>query len=248
MDGHGAYGDPISEYVKKIFEKSLTQHPAFASDVKRAITEVILDIELELFSGKLGINCEYSGSTFNMIIIRGYHITVANVGDSRCTLVTRGARKGEFIGVPLSVDHKPEHEDEKCRIIESGGRVFPVKYPDGHVGPERVWLGDKDIPGLGMSRSLGDRVVHSVGVMSTPEFFERDLNPAEDIAVVVATDGLWTVLSDAEVAKHTISCREPSSVVGLLLREAHNRWLLAGDSVDDTTVCVAFLEGKRTVH
>jgi hypothetical protein len=32
------------------------------------------------------------------------------------------------------------------------------------VGPARVWLKTQNIPGLAMSRSLGDIVAHTVGV------------------------------------------------------------------------------------
>ncbi len=36
------------------------------------------------------------------------------------------------------------------------------------IGPQRVWLKNENIPGLAMSRSVGDRVAHSVGVSSEP--------------------------------------------------------------------------------
>jgi hypothetical protein len=47
---------------------------------------------------------------------------------------------------------------EKQRILSAGGRVFAVEYEDGQDGPQRVWLGHMDVPGLAMSRSLGDKV------------------------------------------------------------------------------------------
>ncbi len=37
------------------------------------------------------------------------------------------------------------------------------RYEDGIDGPARVWLGHMDIPGLAMSRSLGDTVAHTAG-------------------------------------------------------------------------------------
>ena len=33
----------------------------------------------------------------------------------------------------------------------------------------RVWLSEEDYPGLAMSRSLGDSVAESVGVIATPD-------------------------------------------------------------------------------
>jgi len=37
-----------------------------------------------------------------------------------------------------------------------------------HTGPLRVWS-NQLVPGLAMSRSMGDEVAHSVGVSSIPE-------------------------------------------------------------------------------
>ncbi len=36
------------------------------------------------------------------------------------------------------------------------------------MGPERVWLKDIDVPGLAMSRSFGDAVASTVGVIVIP--------------------------------------------------------------------------------
>ena len=39
------------------------------------------------------------------------------------------------------------------------------------MGPNRVWLKDAELPGLAMSRSLGDYVAQSVGVIPEPGKF-----------------------------------------------------------------------------
>lgn len=39
------------------------------------------------------------------------------------------------------------------------------------MGPHRVWLLNEDVPGLAMSRSLGDYVAQSVGVIPDPGNF-----------------------------------------------------------------------------
>lgn len=62
----------------------------------------------------------------------------------------------------------------------------------------RVWLADIDVPGLAMSRSLGDDVAHSVGVTSVPEITEFDLLP-NDKFIVWASDGVWEFMSNQEV-------------------------------------------------
>lgn len=141
----------------------------------------------------------------------------------------------------LSVDHKPDRRDEYERILASGGRVFSVRYDDGVVGPPRVWLQSSNTPGLAMSRSLGDLVVHTVGVSSEPEFYQMQLDPARDQVLVLATDGLWDVMSNQEAVDAAALHATPQQAVLALLAESHRRWMHNEDQADDTTVCVVHL-------
>lgn len=69
----------------------------------------------------------------------------------------------------LTRDHKPNEKDESLRIKRSNGRIEAFRDEDGEfIGPARVWLKDEDIPGLAMSRSFGDKVAASVGVIAEP--------------------------------------------------------------------------------
>ena len=60
-------------------------------------------------------------------------------------------------------------------VLHFAGRVFAIQYDDGIEGPARVWLKNVDIPGIAMSRSLGDKVAHRAGCISTPDFTRFDL-------------------------------------------------------------------------
>ena len=127
--------------------------------------------------------------------------------------------------------------------------MFAVEYDDGVDGPARVWLGHMDVPGLAMSRSLGDAVAHSAGVSSEPEFFEYEFNKGrEDLVLVMASDGLWEFMSDQEVMDIACSTTEPRFAVDRLISESNERWMKEEQVIDDTTVCVAFLgNGKEKV-
>jgi serine/threonine protein phosphatase PrpC len=46
-----------------------------------------------------------------------------------------------------------------------------------------------------MSRSLGDNVAHSVGVISTPDITIHELTPFDKF-LILATDGLWEFISN----------------------------------------------------
>ena len=140
------------------------------------------------------------------------------------------------------MDHKPDLPAEKARIEAKGGRVFAVEYDDGVDGPARVWLGHMDVPGLAMSRSLGDAVAHTAGVSSEPEFFEYEFNhDREDLILVMASDGLWEFMSNQEVMDIAYNTTEPRFAVDRLISESNERWMREEQVIDDTTVCVAFL-------
>lgn len=103
-------------------------------------------------------------------------ITCGNVGDSRA--IVGSLREGSIYLIiivtvwsakPLSQDHKPNLPGELKRIEARGGRVDCYRDQQGRaMGPMRVWLKTERIPGLAMSRSIGDFVAASVGVSAEP--------------------------------------------------------------------------------
>lgn len=55
-----------------------------------------------------------------------------------------------------------------CRLLDSSGKP---------IGPHRVWLTNAWVPGLAMSRALGDTVAHSVGVSAVPDTDVTNITP-----------------------------------------------------------------------
>jgi len=240
MDGHGEDGDKVSQNIKSKFASYLFKHKDFAGNIKAALTDVIARCEAEILREST-IETDFSGTTFNCVVIRDNSCTIANIGDSRASLGYRNS-SGGITAVQLTIDHKPDLPAEKARIEAKGGRVFAVEYDDGVDGPCRVWLGHMDVPGLAMSRSLGDAVAHTAGVSSEPEFFEYEFNRGrEDLILVTASDGLWEFMSDQEVIDIAGATTEPRFAVDRLISESNERWMREEQVIDDTTVCVAFL-------
>ncbi len=66
-------------------------------------------------------------------------------------------------------------------------------------GPKRVWLKNKQVPGLAMTRSIGDMSATSVGVTAEPEILVFPNLSQNDKFVVIASDGIWDRLSNQEV-------------------------------------------------
>jgi len=250
LDGHGEHGDGVSYYVRDFLPKEIFTHPDWPTDVKKASREAILKVEDQIIRN-YRIDTEFSGTTLAMAIIRGNHITGVNIGDSRViiarsdgassTTSTNAESTHGLKAEDLTFDHKPDSPAEKERIIAAGGRVFAVEYDDGIDGPPRVWLGHMDVPGLAMSRSLGDSVAHMAGVISEPEFTERVLDPEKDKFVIVATDGLWEFMDNSTCVDLACKASGPSDAVDALVKEANQRWIQEEQVIDDTTVIVAHL-------
>mmetsp|Transcript_10645 Transcript_10645/g.17611 ORF Transcript_10645/g.17611 Transcript_10645/m.17611 type:complete len:330 (+) Transcript_10645:484-1473(+) len=238
LDGHGEHGDGVSAVFREQLATEMFNHPAWATDVKKASADAIAKIEHSVIRN-FRVDTEFSGTTLSMAIIRGNHLTGVNIGDSRVILAKEEA--GRLAGIDITFDHKPDTPKEKERIIACGGRVFAVEYDDGIDGPPRVWLGHMDVPGLAMSRSLGDAVAHTAGVISDPEFTEFDLDPTTDKFLVVATDGLWEFVDNTETIDMAEAQKGPTEAVDALVKESSMRWMREEQVIDDTTIIVANL-------
>jgi serine/threonine protein phosphatase PrpC len=240
LDGHGEHGDGVSQIFRDQLTAEMFHHPAWATDLKKATAEAIAKVERNLLRN-YHIDSEFSGTTLSMAIVRGNRVTGVNIGDSRVILARHEPGAQHVVAVPVTVDHKPDAPAERERILACGGRVFAVEYDDGIDGPPRVWLGHMDIPGLAMSRSLGDVVAHSAGVVSEPDFTEFELDPATDRFLVVATDGLWEFVDNDETVEMVEAQPSPMDAVDVLVTEAATRWMHEEQVIDDTTIIVANL-------
>lgn len=216
---------------------AIQKNQYYKSDMSRALTEAILHTETLLIQRHRS-NLAFSGTTLSLVAIRGSKVISAKVGDSRSII------GGNTATCALSRDHKASLADERERIIAAGGRVITRTYEDGYVGPARVYLGNADLPGLAMSRSLGDIMVHSAGVSSVPELTERELT-TEDKFIVLATDGLWDFFPNDETMDIVCTNATPSEGVTALMTDSVPRWEKECPAVmDDTTIGVIAL-GKR---
>ena len=78
---------------------------------------------------------------------------------------------------------------EAERIRACGGRVLALKQ---EPNIQRVWLPHVDLPGLAMSRALGDFILKDHGIIATPDVSHHRLT-SNDQFVVLATDGVRPV-------------------------------------------------------
>lgn len=112
FDGHGVYGDDVSQYCTEKMEEwyrneknknLILKHP------KEALKNCFNDLTKSL--AKSQINCNFSGTTAVVTFLTEDYIYTANVGDSRSVLCRN--ENDKFIAVPLSFDQKPDNLNEK---------------------------------------------------------------------------------------------------------------------------------------
>lgn len=88
-------------------------------------------------------------------------------------------------------------------------------------------------------------VAHTAGVISEPEFTDRELNSETDKFLVVATDGLWEFVDNKETVNMADSHVTPLEAVENLMKEASLRWMREEQVIDDTTIILAHLFGYK---
>merc|ERR1719215_810091 len=91
-------------------------------------------------------------------------IWVAHCGDSR--VVLGDWSNGRVISV--TEDHKAHDAKEYGRLEAAGAQVVKKMYDDGEVF-SRIFIPKTGVPGLAMSRSLGDGCLKKYGVTAEPE-------------------------------------------------------------------------------
>eukprot|EP01006_Ploeotia_vitrea_P023221 TRINITY_DN55665_c0_g1_i2.p1 TRINITY_DN55665_c0_g1~~TRINITY_DN55665_c0_g1_i2.p1 ORF type:complete len:337 (-),score=193.33 TRINITY_DN55665_c0_g1_i2:164-1174(-) len=239
FDGHGLHGHEVSAFVAAQLAKELEKRKDLDKDVE-GVTKAVFD-EVQDDLADSSIECTFSGTTATCCYINGKTVYTANAGDSRAVLARKDA-KGNWTAIALSEDHKPDTEEEAKRIADNGGRVQACKAQDGSdVGPKRVWLKTQDVPGLAMSRSFGDLLAASVGVISTPDVTKQELTD-EDQLLILATDGLWEFISNQEAVDLIKGTKDPKSACEMLIKEATERWKKEEEVIDDITCLVVWLK------
>lgn len=118
--------------------------------------------------------------------------------------------------LPLTTDNKPDLPEEFERIMKSGGRVKQLTNEFGvKMGPFRVWKQLENWPGLAMSRSIGDGIAKTLGVTCAPVLRSHHLT-AKDLFIVLASDGVWTVMSSSDAILFVEKFRQKCRTVPLL--------------------------------
>ncbi|KAL3355644.1 hypothetical protein AABB24_016697 [Solanum stoloniferum] len=218
----GLHFDDIvdDDLVESVEAENNENFPEIHLQIKRSILRAFrsMDKELKLHPS---IDCFCSGSTAVTLVMQGQNIFVGNVGDSRAVLATRD-KDNSLMAVQLTVDLKPNLPREAARIHKCKGRVFALQDE-----PEvaRVWLPNCDSPGLAMARAFGDFCLKDFGLISVPDVYYHHITEKDEF-VLLATDGVWDVLSNKEAVDIVASAPSRATAGRALVDCATRAWRL----------------------
>lgn len=221
FDGHG--GHFVSTYLSKNINKYLTN--CFSEkEISTAIKSIQNRLKKKYFN-KSG-EC---GSTLLIIRlnIKESKLQLINLGDSRAIIkFSKGVRQ-------LNTEHKPTEENERVRLALSKKTIEYDKEDEIYR-----------IDGYALSRSMGDTAYTSISQSAEIKTIQY-----KNIKyVLLASDGLWDVMSNEEVDEFITKHIKPTDSNEVSGSEDHNiAFLLATHahkigSMDNITVIIVFLD------
>ena len=250
MDGHGTNGHLVSRYLMKYINlffknnKKMNASNQNEDSIYHRLKKSDYHILRRLFRHaerdlhkKSKIDANFSGTTCVMVAQIGDRFICANIGDSRAIMIKTG---NEI--VPLSIDQKPDDPEESKRIVQNGGEISQYEENGEKSGPYRIWKKGEVYPGIAMSRSVGDFIATSLGVVPEAKFIEEKID--QDCKfIVVASDGIWEFLDNKRVGEIVMPYYkndDPDGACKALIKEATEWWNKEDIVVDDITVVVVF--------
>uniref|UniRef100_A0A7S1ER58 PPM-type phosphatase domain-containing protein n=1 Tax=Timspurckia oligopyrenoides TaxID=708627 RepID=A0A7S1ER58_9RHOD len=219
FDGHG--GNSVSELCKRELLASLLsrsiQKPK--EGVLECLRKTFLLVDSASKSGDKDEDEELCGSTATVAWFRNGQVNVASVGDSRAVMVRSNGQS-----IDLTRDHRAICDEEVVRIENAGGDVL-MNRVNGV---------------LSISRAIGDHCLKKY-ITAEPELVCREIDSSDEF-LVIATDGLWDVVSSQEAAEYVMNRSKARSTSECWSLESISRELVdlavKRGSSDDITVLI----------
>lgn len=208
FDGHGKKGDLIAT----LLQNELVRRVLLSKKPGQSLQAALADMQNML---KKNQDAQHAGATAVAGVLDDNNLlTVANVGDSRLLVVRNG--KELF----STRDHKPSDPVEAARVVKNGG----------YVAGGRVWDAARGV-GFALARSMGDISSQGTALIAEPDITSVQLTKGD--TVVLASDGVWDVLSNEQVIALVAQGGTYQEIADRIVEEAR-----AKDSRDDITAVV----------
>lgn len=184
----------------------------------------------------------YAGSTLCAVLRVGKSLYTANVGDSRALVIQANGDVRQ-----ITTDHVCSHPAEKARIEKAGGIVVGGLL-NGYISMSRA-IGDDDLKAhrniTPFPFNSGKKFADSL-FTGEADVVSHRIQPT-DIAIVVASDGVWGSISNTDVANVVRNEIRKERDVNTIAKAVVKRAISKG-SKDNATAVVAFLRDEATVR
>ncbi|CCW60656.1 unnamed protein product [Phytomonas sp. EM1] len=235
-DGHG--GTQCAEYLRDHLHKLILGHPEIMSSPEKAISDSIIKTDND-FLKRPEEDGNESGCVCVVVVIIDDTFVIGNVGDCEAVLCRGGTPN------VLTVKHTLQSNAKEVeRVHDAGGKIFHNRVGHPKFNPSVI--------SLGVTRAIGDAGFKldmytdgkPSGIISNPDTISVKLT-SEDEFLVVASDGLWDVMSYGEVidfcSRRLKSGETAQTITDELTQAALNKG--ATDNVTIILICLARHEG-----
>ncbi len=194
-DGHN--GSAAAEYAEGRLCRYFTKALEIGEDIEAAMERAYMRVNEML-------RVQHSGTTAVTFFISGDTIWHAGAGDARIIITTRGGEARQ-----LTRDHRLDDKSEYERVTRAGAEI---RYP--YVAKESA--------GVMPTRALGDTFFEDVGVTAEPDTGSYEWH-SEDRWLIAATDGLFDVMGNRDIAVFLRDYTDPERAGANLAREVLGR-------------------------
>uniref|UniRef100_A0A7N0TC78 protein-serine/threonine phosphatase n=1 Tax=Kalanchoe fedtschenkoi TaxID=63787 RepID=A0A7N0TC78_KALFE len=167
------------------------------------------------------------GCTACVAIIKENKLVVANAGDSRCVI----SRNGQAYN--LSLDHKPELEVERRRILKAGGFIHNGRV-NGSLNLARA-IGDMEL------KQNKDLPAEEQIVTANPDITVVELREDDDF-VVLACDGIWDCMTSQQLVDFVHEQLKTENKLSAICEKVFNKCLAPsvadGEGCDNMTMII----------
>lgn len=215
---------PLAVMIAQEMPKALFQSPSFVeNDPAAGLTEAFGKVHV-LSAQELDVTL--TGASTTVPLMNGKEIWVAHVGDCRCVMgvpdQSGNTRNFHISAIPLTQDHTLSQPKEFERVKAAGADVRKLVWDKTC----RIFAGDSDYPGLALTRGIGHRLGHTVGVTHKPSIskLNREEMPAKSF-LLLGSAGIWATFSEsAAVNWVSRTFQDPQEAAMSLGTEALGRW------------------------
>jgi len=264
----GTVGDFASEVASTLFVPTLLQSSSWdslrdaqTSDfqtqkrlLEKTMHETYNAVDAAVLARCAEKSLDFATSTACTLMVTGDLLTIAHLGDSRLIVAVEDVPSKcqsdsgtRLLAVQMTKDHKPNSASEMRRIQHCGGKVVRLGkrseriFIRGADFEARADAGEKPYQ-LSYSRAFGARGLKHYGVSSVPDITVVDRSSRRVRWAIIASDGLWNVVSAQEAVDISQEARQighdPSEA---LVQRALRKCKDSGARADNVTaVCVQF--------